>query len=88
MIADTFKVSINKKEFKLAAGVKITEGKLCKKFKVKIFRNNKPISGLMNIETMKHFKKDVIELKKGDECTLIFDGNVEFMKGDVIKTYS
>ena len=37
---------------------------------------------------MKHFKKDVIELKKGQECTLIFDTDVEFMKGDIIKTYN
>ena len=47
VIAETFKVSINKRETKLAAGVKITEGMLCKRFKVKIFRDNKPISGLL-----------------------------------------
>lgn len=87
LIADIFKVNINKRESKLAAGVKVTEGRLCKRFKVKIYRNNKPISGFLHIQSMKHFKKDVIELKKGEQCTLIFDQEVQFAKGDIIKVF-
>jgi len=36
---------------------------------------------------VKHFKKEVIELKKGDECTVLFESDVEFKKGDVLRAY-
>lgn len=57
---------------RLAAGIRINEGRLCKKYKFRLFRNGEPVSEVLKIQSMKHFKKEVIEMKKGEECTVIF----------------
>ena len=86
-IAEVFKVNINKDEQKLAAGLKISEGRLCKKYKYRLYRNDQPISKTIRLESIKHFKKEVIELKKGDECSIMYETEVEFKKGDVLRAY-
>ena len=52
--------------------------------KVYVFRNKIPISEGYHISFLKSFKKDVIELKKGEEGTigLIPDLSIEIEKGD------
>ncbi|MBS1889748.1 MAG: hypothetical protein JST59_00515 [Actinobacteria bacterium] len=86
-IAEVFKVSTGKNEQKLAAGLKIGEGRLCKKFKYRLYRNGQPISKTIRLDSIKHFKKEVVELKKGEECTVLFDSDVDFKKGDVLRGY-
>ena len=39
------------------------------------------------LDTLRHLKKDVIEVRKGSECGLSFDGFSELREGDVIQMY-
>ncbi|GKT48452.1 translation initiation factor IF-3 [Colletotrichum spaethianum] len=39
------------------------------------------------IDTLKHGKKDVNEIRKGTECGIAFDGFTDFKVGDQIQTY-
>jgi len=41
----------------------------------------------VHLESIKHFKQEVTELKKGEECTVLFESEVEFKKGDVLRAY-
>ena len=50
----------------------MSSGKITKKCKVYIFRGGIPISPGLDISFIKSFKKDMLELKKGEEGTLGF----------------
>lgn len=80
-------MTLSKKESKTAAGIRITEGRLCKKHLFKIIRNGEQVKDGLKIQSMKHFKKEVTELKKGEECTIIFETEAPFQKGDTLKAY-
>ncbi|KAI9032170.1 hypothetical protein DFJ74DRAFT_601693 [Hyaloraphidium curvatum] len=75
----------NKKGFKeKVAGSKMDSGRLQRKHKVRIVRAGDVIwEGHMR--SMKHFKKEVDELLKGQECGIMLDGFEDFEPGDVIQ---
>ena len=67
----------------MAAGVKVLEGKINKNHKLFIFRNGVPVSEASVAKNIKTFKKEVPEVKKSDECTIILkDDSIAFEKGD------
>jgi hypothetical protein len=77
-VADLFTIKGKKKEAGITVpGIKVTSGKITKKCKAYIFRGGIPISCPLDISFMKSFKKEMMELKKGDEGTIGFLQQVE-----------
>lgn len=63
------------------------EGKFLKNAFYKIKRGKKVIAEKIEIAHLKHFKEDVNEIKKGDDCGIIFVEFTDFQPGDVIEAY-
>lgn len=68
-------------------GGKITEGQITKGLKLKVFRNDEKI-GAGRIINLQRNKKDAEKLVKGDECGILFEGNVKIEKGDILQAYT
>jgi translation initiation factor IF-2 len=64
VIRDTFKVS----RLGTIAGCYVSDGVVRKNAKVRLIRDNVIIRDNLTIETLKHFKDDVREVKTGLEC--------------------
>ena len=47
-------------------GVRVTSGKLAKTHKMHVFRNDSPITAELFAKSIKSFKKEMAEVKKGD----------------------
>jgi len=86
-IEAVYRIKTGKKEI-ITAGIVVKEGKINKRSRCYIFKNGVPISEALTIKAIKHFKKDMMEVKKGDECTIMFiDEDVSFEKGYEIFAY-
>ena len=64
-------------------GGKITEGEIKKGLKLDVFRGAEKI-GSGRIINLQRNKKDADLLKKGDECGILFEGNVKVEEGDIL----
>ncbi len=69
------------------SGVKITKGKLNLNDTIEIYRNNKLI-GKTKIASLKKRAQSIEEVKKNDEAGIIFYPQLDFLIGDMIKSYS
>ncbi len=67
-------------------GGKITEGEIKKGVKLEVFRDEKKV-GAGRIINLQRDKKDMDLLKKGDECGILFEGNVKVEKGDILVAF-
>ncbi len=68
-------------------GGKITEGEIKKGLKLEVFRNLEKV-GAGRIINLQRDKKDMDKLVKGDECGILFEGNVKVEKGDILAAYT
>lgn len=68
------------------AGCLVHEGKVRSDSKVKIIRNRLPQHETM-IETLKHFKDDVKEIKSGYECGVRLKDYEDVKTGDILEFY-
>jgi translation initiation factor IF-2 len=75
LIAEVYKIKGKKgtDEVILVPGVRVTSGKMAKTHKMHVFRNDTPITGELFAKSIKSFKKEMTEVKKGDECTITLD---------------
>lgn len=64
------------------AGCKVLKGKLSKKFLFRVERNGEIIEKDLEVANLRHFKKEVEDIKEGNECGLIFFKFNEFEEGD------
>lgn len=91
VIAQVYKIKAKKvgEESVSVPGVRMMSGKLSKSNKIYIFRNGSPISDSLFAKSIKVFKKEVGEIKKGDECTVTLDVKADFQyeKGDELVAY-
>lgn len=67
-------------------GGKIVDGEIKKGVKLEVLRNEEKV-GSGRIINLQRDKKDMDLLKKGDECGILFEGNVKIEKGDIIVAY-
>ena len=58
-----------------------------KGFKLEVMREDKKI-GSGKIINLQRDKKDVERLTKGDECGILFEGNVKVEKGDILVAFA
>lgn len=70
----------------MVAGCLVTEGKLVRGGKLRIYRDNVMIvEG--GVKQLKHFKDEVKEVTSGMECGCSIEGFNEIRVGDVIECY-
>ncbi|KAK2003038.1 translation initiation factor IF-2 [Colletotrichum falcatum] len=85
-ILQIFPINVKGRTYKNIAGCKVRNGTVTRSTNVRILRRGEKIFD-GKIDTLKHGKKDVDEIKKGTECGIAFDGFTDFEVGDQIQTY-
>ena len=69
------------------AGLKVTKGKISTDDKLEIFRGQKLLLE-RDIASIKQKAKHVKEVKKNEDCGIVFSPPFDFQVGDVVKSYS
>lgn len=67
-------------------GGKITDGEIKKGLKLDVLRGDTKVGG-GRIINLQRDKKDMDLLKKGDECGILFEGNVKVERNDILVGY-
>jgi len=67
-------------------GGKITDGEIKKGLKLDVMRGEQKV-GAGRIVNLQRNKKDVEKLVKGDECGILFEGNVKVEPSDILAAY-
>jgi translation initiation factor IF-2 len=67
-------------------GLKITNGKLINKCKLKIFRNGAEV-GMGEILSLKRVDNVVDEIKAGNDCGIRYTGDIQLVEGDIVKAF-
>jgi translation initiation factor IF-2 len=67
-------------------GGKVIEGEIKKGLKIEVFRDEKKV-GEGRIINLQRNKKDMEKLSKGDECGIMFEGNVKVQEKDILAFY-
>lgn len=68
-------------------GGKITEGEIKRGLKLDVIRNEEK-AGSGKIINLQRDKKEVDLLKKGDECGILFEGNIKVEEGDILVAFT
>ncbi|KAK4247166.1 hypothetical protein C7999DRAFT_14779 [Corynascus novoguineensis] len=83
-VLQVFPINVKRRIYKNIAGCRIGNGYVKKGSKARVIRNGENIfEGV--IETLKHVKKDVTEMRKGSECGMSFAEWDELQEGDHIQ---
>jgi len=85
-IVQVFQINIRGKKYKPVAGCRIKNGAITRNSKVRVIRNKEVIFD-GNLDSLKNVKKDAIEMKKGNDCGMGFEGWGEFQEGDQVQCY-
>jgi len=83
VVRTTFKIS----RIGTIAGCYVSSGIASKNAKVRLIRDNIVLKDDMNIESLKHFKDDVREVKAGLECGIKIAGFDDIKLDDVLEFY-
>lgn len=67
-------------------GGKVIEGEIKKGVKLEVMRNEERL-GEGKLINLQRNKKDAERLIKGDECGILFEGNIKIQEGDIIVAY-
>jgi len=67
-------------------GGRVTEGQLKKGAKIEVFRSEEKI-GQGRMINLQRNKKDIDSVSKGEECGILFEGDVKIEEGDVLEFY-
>ncbi|KAL1836394.1 hypothetical protein VTJ49DRAFT_5218 [Mycothermus thermophilus] len=85
-VLQIFAINVRARKFKNIAGCRVGNGVIKKGSRARVMRGGENVyEG--TIETLKHVKKDVDEMRKGSECGMSFAGWDELQEGDIIQTY-
>ncbi|KAL2880871.1 translation initiation factor IF-2 [Colletotrichum sp. CLE4] len=85
-ILQIFPINIKGRKYKNIAGCKVRNGSVTRSTMARVLRGGEKIfEG--KIDTLKHGKKDVNEIRKGSECGIAFDAFTDFHVGDQIQMY-
>ncbi|XP_044715523.1 elongation factor tu GTP binding domain-containing protein [Hirsutella rhossiliensis] len=85
-ILQVFSINTKKRTFKNIAGCKVRNGAIKRSSRIKVLRKGRVIYD-GHIDTLKHVKKDVMEMGKGTECGIGLEGFQDFAVDDQIQTY-
>ncbi|KAK3689799.1 hypothetical protein B0T22DRAFT_179185 [Podospora appendiculata] len=83
-VLQVFPINVNGRVFVNVAGCRVRNGQVTRNAKCRVLRGGKAVfEG--TIESLKHSKKSVPEMKKGGECGIAFPGWDQFLQGDHIQ---
>ncbi|KAF4807013.1 Translation initiation factor IF-2 [Colletotrichum siamense] len=85
-ILQVFPINVKGRVFKNIAGCRVRNGMITRSNSVRIIRKGEKVFD-GKVETLKHGKKDMSEIRKGSECGISFDGFTDFQIGDQIQCY-
>jgi translation initiation factor IF-2 len=83
VVRTTFKIS----RIGTVAGCYVSSGPVNKNAKMRLIRDNIVLKDNLTIETLKHFKDDVREVKAGLECGIKIAGFDDIKVDDVLEFY-
>ncbi|MGB8226074.1 MAG: translation initiation factor IF-2 [Sedimentisphaerales bacterium] len=83
VVRDTFKIS----GVGTIAGCYVEQGEVSRNAKIRLIRNNIVIRDNCQIESLKHFKDDVRQVKSGLECGIKIAGFDDIKTGDMFEVY-
>lgn len=85
-VSQEFEISGKGKSKIKVAGCKVTNGLIQKNKKARLMRNGQMVFESEGLDTFRHLKKDVTEMRKGTECGMSLIGfNEAFLPEDVIQ---
>jgi len=68
-------------------GGKVTKGEARKSAKIEVYDGEEK-KGEGKIINLQQNKRDVSKLKSGEECGILYEGNVKIQEGDILKIYT
>jgi len=86
-VSQQFEISMKHRQVLKVAGCKVSNGIIERQRQARLIRNGKTIfEG--TLESLKHLKNEVTEMRKGTECGIAITGwKQDFLPGDVIQMY-
>ncbi|OIW26466.1 initiation factor 2 [Coniochaeta ligniaria NRRL 30616] len=85
-VLQLFPINIKGRKFKNIAGCRIRNGQITRNAKYRVLRKGvKVFEG--TLDSLKHGKKDVSEMRKGAECGISFEDWDELQEGDQIQAF-
>lgn len=92
VVQQLFEIKV-KKDVTIVAGCRVSNGTINKAEKARVMRSTgsdaaREIVFEGSIETLKQYKKDVNEVRKGTECGIAFAGFSDLREGDEVVTFS
>ena len=82
-----FEISLKQRQVLRVAGCKVSNGIIERQRQARLIRNGKTIFE-SNLESLKHLKNEVTEMRKGTECGIVITGwKQDYLPGDVIQMY-
>ncbi|RYP61543.1 hypothetical protein DL771_010104 [Monosporascus sp. 5C6A] len=85
-VLEIFPINLKGRQYKNIAGCRVRNGVVSKGDLYRVFRAGKKIFD-GKLETLKHLKKDVTEMRKGAECGMGFEEFQDLKVGDQIQAY-
>lgn len=86
-IKEIFEIKARRKKIIKIAGCRVINGVITRSSQIRVLRNGDEEVYRGKLETLKHLKDDVVEVKKGRECGLSFEGWEDFKQGDVVECF-
>jgi len=99
-IAQVFPINIKSRLFKNIAGCKVINGTVSRNSLVRVLRagetldqgdeeaGGRKVIFEGKLDTLKHLKKDVLEIRKGTDCGIGFEGFQDFKVDDVVQSFN
>ncbi|KAL7620082.1 translation initiation factor IF-2 [Parahypoxylon ruwenzoriense] len=85
-VLQVFPINIRGRVYKNVAGCRVRNGALARGNLFRVFRGGEKLFD-GPVETLKHLKKDVMDVRKGSECGIGFEDFQDFQVGDQIQAY-
>ncbi|RYO94337.1 hypothetical protein DL764_007854 [Monosporascus ibericus] len=85
-VLQVFPINLKGRQYKNIAGCRVRNGVVSRGNLYRVFRAGKKIFD-GKLETLKHVKKDVTEMRKGAECGMGFEEFQDLEVGDLIQAY-
>ncbi|RYP78984.1 hypothetical protein DL770_006779 [Monosporascus sp. CRB-9-2] len=85
-VLQIFPINLKGRQYKNIAGCRVRNGVVSRSDLYRVFRAGKKIFD-GKLETLKHVKKDVTEMRKGTECGMGFEEFQDLEVGDLIQAY-
>ena len=86
-VQQQFEISVKQRQVLKVAGCRVSNGIIERQRQARLIRNGKTIFE-STLESLKHLRSEVTEMRKGTECGIAITGwKQDFLPGDLIQMY-